>query len=76
MATAVVIIGLVVVVGVIVAFLLTRNHPENAADHGSSSTQTTSEQLYESADRPAGPDVEPMDPELLGGDQESAPTPG
>lgn len=76
MGTGVVIIGLVVVIGVVAAFLLTRNHPENAADHGSSETRTTSEQLYKSADRPAGPDVEPMDPELLGGDQEPPPTSG
>lgn len=70
MDNVIVIIGIVVVIAVIAAFLVTRRHPENAADHGSGETQTTSEQLYETADRPAGPDAEPMDPDRLGGDQD------
>ena len=70
MTTVVVITAVLLVVGLIVVAALS-NHPwQNTStrddiDHGD---DTRSEQLYGKADRPAGPDVGPMDPERLGGD--------
>ncbi|MFN3216815.1 MAG: hypothetical protein ACE367_10000 [Acidimicrobiales bacterium] len=52
-------------------FLFQRNHPEDFTTHevpGDQPEPTESDEYYELADRPAGPDAEPMDPERLGGD--------
>lgn len=49
-------------------FLLSRQHPENAASHDDTATTSTSDELYEGVDRPAGPDAESMDPDDFGGD--------
>jgi hypothetical protein len=71
MTTLVIILAIAATVAVVAWFLLNRKHPDEAADHGrrgQSGTVTTSEQLYETADRPAGPDAETMDPDQLGGD--------
>ena len=65
----VIIVAAIVVIAVVVWFFTARNHPEDAATHTDTPPQTTSEELYEGADRPAGPDVDIMDPEMLGGDQ-------
>lgn len=68
----VVIIGIVAVAAVVIWFFFNRQHPENAAGHATpadDTNETTSDRLYRGADRPAGPDAEPMDPGSLGGDQ-------
>ncbi len=44
-------------------FLLSRQHPENAASHDDTATTSTSDELYEGVDRPAG-----LDPDDFGGD--------
>lgn len=64
---AIVVVAGLVVAGVIVK-MLTANRPPRVedADHGRDESRT--ERLHESADRPAGPAAEPMNPELLGGD--------
>lgn len=68
MTTLVIVLAIVAVVAVVAAFLTTRRHPERSATHADSDSETTSDRLYGKADRPAGPDVEPMDPDRLGGD--------
>lgn len=65
----VVVITVAIVAALIAWFFATRQHPEQTATHSDAPASTTSEEFYGKADRPAGPDVEPMDPELLGGDQ-------
>ena len=50
-------------------FIFNRQNPERSASHSRPDTVTTSERLYKTADRPAGPDAETMDPDRLGGDQ-------
>lgn len=69
-ANIIVILTAVVFVGVLIVwFFTTRNDPETTAGHDDDPALTTSDELYGKADRPAGPDVDLMDPELLGGDQ-------
>ncbi|BAN03557.1 hypothetical protein [Ilumatobacter coccineus] len=68
-ASAVVIVLTVIVAGAaIVWFMATKRHPERTAGHSDAPPTTTSDELYDGADRPAGPDAEVMDPDLLGGD--------
>jgi hypothetical protein len=66
--TTLVIILAIVATASVVALFLTREHPEQAASHGPHVESTTSQQLYGSADRPAGPGAETMDADRLGGD--------
>lgn len=68
MTIFVVAVASVCAVAVVAWFVIGRGHPEGAARHGPAATETTSERLYGGADRPAGPDAEPMDPDALGGD--------
>jgi hypothetical protein len=68
MTTLVIILAVVATVAVVAWFFLNRKNPERAARHSQPGTVTTSERLYETADRPAGPDAETMDPDQLGGD--------
>lgn len=68
MTTFLIILAVVATVAVVCWFLFQRQHPENAATHTPADTVTTSDQLYKTADRPAGPDAETMDPDQLGGD--------
>lgn len=69
MTAVVIVVAIAAVAAVVVWFVMNRQHPENAAQHTSSTTETTSDQLYKGADRPAGPDAEAMDPDQFGGDQ-------
>jgi hypothetical protein len=68
MTTLVIILAVVATVAVVAWFFLNRQNPERSAQHSQPGTVTTSERLYETADRPAGPDAETMDPDQLGGD--------
>ncbi len=68
MTTLVIILAIAATVGVVAWFIFQRQNPERAASHTEPDTITTSERLYETADRPAGPDAETMDPDRLGGD--------
>ena len=68
MTTLVIILAIAATVAIVAWFLLNRQNPEQAATHSQPDTVTTSEQLYKTADRPAGPDAETMDPDQLGGD--------
>jgi len=68
MTALVIVIGVVAALAAVGWFAFNRQSPENTSRHEDEGTLTTSEQLYEGADRPAGPDVEPMDPDELGGD--------
>lgn len=68
MTTLVIILAIAATVAVVGWFVFQRQHPEDSATHSPPDTLTTSEQLYETADRPAGPDAETMDPDQLGGD--------
>ncbi len=68
MTTLVIILAIVATVAVVGWFVFQRQHPEQAASHSQPDTVTTSERLYQTADRPAGPDAESMDPDRLGGD--------
>ncbi len=68
MTTLVIILAIAATVAFVAWFFLNRQNPETAATHTRDDTVTTSEQLYETADRPAGPDAETMDPDQLGGD--------
>ena len=68
MTTLVIILAIAATVATVAWFVLNRQNPEQAATHTQAGTVTTSERLYETADRPAGPDAETMDPDQLGGD--------
>jgi hypothetical protein len=68
MTTVVIVAAVLLVAGVVAWFLLARRHPEYAASHHDPVAETTSDQIYGDADRPAGPDAEPMDPDRLEGD--------
>ncbi|MEP1123635.1 MAG: hypothetical protein ABJH68_07075 [Ilumatobacter sp.] len=68
MNVVVIVLGAVAAVGVIGWMFLQRNVPEEMSTHDDTPPTTTSEELYEGADRPAGPDAEVMDPDALGGD--------
>ena len=68
MTTLAIILAVVATVAVVAWFIFNRRHPERAALHSQPDRVTTSERLYESAGRPAGPDAETMDPDQLGGD--------
>lgn len=68
MTVLIVAIASVCAIAVVAWFLLGSRHPEGTAGHGPAAVETTSERLYGGADRPAGPDAEPMDPDTLGGD--------
>jgi hypothetical protein len=67
-AIAVIIAGVAASLAVVIWFFVNRQNPEQAASHSDAPPSTTSEELYETADRPAGPDAEVMDPDMLGGD--------
>lgn len=68
MSSLVIILAILATGAVVAWFFLTRQHPETAATHSPPDAVTTAEQLYGNADRPAGPDAEPMNPDRLGGD--------
>ncbi len=68
MTTIAIILAIVVTVAVVAWFFVNRQNPEQAASHPTADATTTSERLYETADRPAGPDAETMNPDQLGGD--------
>lgn len=51
------IVVMALVVGAVYASKAVK-HPEQTASHDESDTMTTSERFYETADRPAGPDVD------------------
>lgn len=65
MTTFVIIAGVVAVVAVVTWFVLGRGLPVSEPGHPTGN-ETTSQQIH--GERPAGPDVEPMDPDQLGGD--------
>lgn len=67
-AIAAIVFGVVATIAVVVWFFVNRQNPEHAATHSDATPSTTSAELYEGADRPAGPDAEAMDPDMLGGD--------
>lgn len=70
-AIVVLIAAIVLSAAVLAWFLAQRNHPEDLNTHeapGDQPEPTESYEYYELADRPAGPDAEPMDPDRLGGD--------
>lgn len=67
-AVVAIIFGIAAGIVVVVWFFVNRQNPERAATHSDAAPSTTSAQLYEGADRPAGPDAETMDPDMLGGD--------
>jgi hypothetical protein len=69
MDIVVIVLGVLAAVVAVGWFFLNRQNPERASRHEEHVTETRSERLYGGADRPAGPDAEPMDPEQLGGDQ-------
>ncbi len=77
MTTFVIIVAIMGTAAVVAWFLFQRQHPEQAATHsrpgsdhtGTPTSSTTSERPDETADRPAGPSAETMDPDRLGGDQ-------
>jgi hypothetical protein len=52
-------------------FLTTSQVPENAAEHGTSETVSSGDQLSKDTFAPADPGAEAMNPDLLGGDQAS-----
>jgi hypothetical protein len=64
-AVVVVVAASVCAAAVVAWFVLGRGYPEGVTRRGAA---TTSEVVYGGADRPAGPDAEPMDPDALGGD--------
>lgn len=68
MDIVVIVLAIVAVVAAVAWFVVNRQHPERASRHEDHVTETRSEQFYDGADRPAGPDAEPMDPDRLGGD--------
>ena len=73
MTTLVIILAIAATAAIVAWFVLNRQSPEQAATHShpatvAASTVATSERLYETADRPGGPDAETMDPDQLGGD--------
>lgn len=68
MTTLLIVIGVLAAASAIAWFLFNRQNPENMASHGERTPETTAEQLYGGADRPAGPDATTMDPDALGGD--------
>jgi hypothetical protein len=67
-STIVVIAASLMILFCVAWFLLSRQHPERAAAHADAERTTTSDELYDGVDRPAGPDAELMTPEELGGD--------
>lgn len=69
MTGVVIVVSVILIIGVVGWFVFGRQHPERAATHAIEAPDTTSERLYGGADRPAGPDAETTDPDLLGGDQ-------
>jgi len=69
MTTLVIILAISATVAVVSWFVFQRQNPEQSATRTRPATPTTtSEQLYEGADRPTGPDAETMDSDRLGGD--------
>jgi len=68
MTTLVIILAIAVTVAVVAWFIFQRQNPEQSASHSPPDTITTSEQLYEGADRPARPLVGLLDPDRLVGD--------
>ena len=70
-AMDVIVIAIVATALVVGWFFATRHVPERAASHDDDvvAGRTTSDDLYGGADRPAGPDAEATDPDILGGDQ-------
>ena len=73
MTVFVVVVAMVCVAAAVAWFVLGRGHPETADSVGSAAPASTSEptrsdRFHGGADRPAGLDAEPMDPEALGGD--------
>lgn len=69
MDTVVIVLGVLAAIVAVGWFFLNRQNPEQASRHEEHVTETRSERFYDGADRPAGPDAEPMGPEQLGGDQ-------
>ena len=68
-AVVVVVAASVCAAAVVAWFVLGRGYPEGVTRRGAATTETTPEVVYGGADRPAGPDAEPMDPDALGGDR-------
>lgn len=68
MTTLVIIAAVVATMTAVGWFTLQRQHPERAAGHAPPDTTSTAQRRYETADRPAGPGAETMDPDQLGGD--------
>jgi hypothetical protein len=63
MATAVVVIAVIVVIAVLVWMFVGRNDPEKTATHEPVVThESESDRLYGGSDRPAGPDAESQVP--------------
>lgn len=71
-AIAVVVIGVLLVVGVLVK-MMTANRPPVVDNADTGPAESRTERLHETADRPAGPAAEPMHPDRLGGDHSPPP---
>lgn len=67
-AIATIVVGVAAALAVVAWFFMNRQNPEQSASHSDAAASTTSEELYGGVDRPAGPDAETMDPDMLGGD--------
>ena len=65
MAIFVIIVAILATAAVVARFVLPRQHPEQAASHSRPGSDDT---VTPTAERPAGPAAETMDPDLLGGD--------
>ncbi len=74
-AVAVVIVGVLLVVGVLIK-MMTANRPPDVDNADTGASESRTERLHESADRPAGPAAETMDPDRLGGDHSPPRTDG
>ena len=68
MTTLVITLAIVATAAVVVWFFLNLRNLARGASRSRPDATTTSEQLYGTSDRPAGPDAETMDPDRLGGD--------
>jgi len=68
MTTALVVLAVLVTAALVVVLVFDRKHPGDLKSRTTADPPNTSEQLYGPADRPAGPDAEPMVPDRLGGD--------
>ena len=65
MATLITIVTVVIAVALIAWFITNRKNPARSDRAGDTPKVTESDRFYAGTDRPAGPDAEPMDPEVM-----------